>query len=107
MAQETKYVVKKGDKYLRDGKNYHSPPKEVDNIADARFFKSIRGAMNSRYYPRKISEEYEKWSENYKKTGIPTPRYAPPLYHPTDLRDGYSIVPITIKATIQVEETTK
>lgn len=100
--KQIKYVIKKGDKYLKDGN--HSIPIEVDNIAEARFFKSLRGAMNSRYYIREISKERQEWWDNYKKTGVPDPRKGPALYHPTKLKDGYSIVPVTIKATVQVEE---
>lgn len=97
------YVIKRGDKYLKDGRYYHSDPVEVDKIEEARFFKSIQGARNSRYRIRKVSEEYERWSDNYRKTGIVTPPWErPKYYHPTDLLDGYSIVPVNINVKTTV-----
>ena len=102
--EETKYVIKKGDKYLKDGRYYFSDPVEVDNIAEARFFKTLQGARSSRYRIRKITKEHIEWYEEYRKTGVEPKGGQPPLYHPTKLKDGYSIVPVTIKATVQVEE---
>lgn len=99
--EETKYVIKKGDKYLKDGRYYHSDPVEVGNIAEARFFKTLQGARSSRYYIRELNEAYEEWASNNKER---SERNRPPFFHPTKLKDGYSIVPVTIKATIQVEE---
>ena len=99
--EETKYVIKKGDKYLKDGRYYHSDPVEVGNIAEARFFKTLQGARSSRYCIRVLSEEYQEWANdnrNWSEKG------RPPYYHPTKLKDGYPIVPVTIKATVQVEE---
>lgn len=90
------YVIKRGDKYLKDGKNYFDPPIEVDKIEEARLFKSVSGARDSRYRIRKFSEEYKRWYTIHRKTGELW-KMGHSFYHPTELLDGYSIIPVNIK----------